>query len=108
MLDLTSIQQLLLAKRNELEVRSEKLQADRQRRSGPLSRDSGERAQEMENDEVIDALYDETELELNQVRRALIRIKQGEYTQCEACGEEIAHDRLKALPYTSLCIDCTE
>ena len=107
MLDLTHIQQQLLAKRNELESRVEKLQQDQQRRSGPLSADSGERAQEVENDEVVDALFDETEHELNQVRRALIRMKQGEYTQCEACGEEIDHNRLKALPYTSLCIECT-
>lgn len=108
MLDLTQIQQQLLAKRNELEARVEKLQADQQRRGGPLSADSGERAQEIENDEVVDALYDETEHELNQVRRALVRLKQGEYTQCEACGEEIAHARLEALPYTSLCIECTD
>ncbi len=108
MLDLTQIQQQLLAKRNELESRAEKLQQDQQRRSGPLSADSSERAQEIENDEVVNALYDETEQELNQVRRALVRMKQGEYTQCEVCGEEINHKRLKALPYTSVCIECAK
>ena len=108
MLDLTLILKQLMAKRTELELRIEKLKADQLRLSGPLSADSGERAQEVENDEVVDALYDETEHELNQVRRALVLLKQGEYTRCEACGEEINHDRLKALPYTSLCIEWTE
>ena len=37
---------------------------------------------------------------------ALERIRQGTYGRCESCGQDIARERLKAIPYTPLCIDC--
>jgi DnaK suppressor protein len=44
--------------------------------------------------------------ELNQVERALARLKQGTYGMCEVCGCKIPVERLNVLPYSTLCIKC--
>jgi RNA polymerase-binding protein DksA len=43
---------------------------------------------------------------LDKVDSALRRIKNGSYGSCERCGKPIDKARLKALPYSVLCIDC--
>ena len=40
------------------------------------------------------------------IQEALQRLSDGEYGICEECGEEIAIERLKARPVTTLCIAC--
>lgn len=44
--------------------------------------------------------------ELGAVQAALQRIREGNFGACERCGEEIAAERLDALPWTAYCIDC--
>ena len=43
---------------------------------------------------------------LDKVRSALRRLDAGTYGSCERCGKPIDKARLKALPYSVLCIDC--
>ena len=43
---------------------------------------------------------------LHEISDALDRVEQGAYGDCQECGEEIARQRLDALPFTRLCIDC--
>ena len=38
---------------------------------------------------------------------ALARFDQGEYGVCEHCGQEIPFERLEALPYTTVCTECS-
>ena len=42
--------------------------------------------------------------QLAHVERALARLDDGTYGQCEICGEAIAAARLEALPSTTVCI----
>ena len=45
----------------------------------------------------------------NQVQcidRALRRLEEGSYGQCNECGEPIAEARLKALPFAEMCVKC--
>jgi len=37
---------------------------------------------------------------------ALERLDAGSYGRCESCGREIEPDRLEAIPYATLCIEC--
>lgn len=43
---------------------------------------------------------------LRWVGRALTKMDLGTYGVCERCGQEIAVERLDALPWAILCIDC--
>ena len=45
---------------------------------------------------------------LREVREALDRIQQNTYGICLSCDEEIGVRRLKAVPWTPLCIACQE
>lgn len=46
------------------------------------------------------------EVQLQQVRSALSRMKSGTYGACIKCGEPIEFARLKARPETPVCRDC--
>lgn len=45
---------------------------------------------------------------LESIDAALKRIEEGSYGICDGCGEPISVDRLKAIPYATLCIHCQE
>ncbi|MGI9277460.1 MAG: TraR/DksA family transcriptional regulator [Endozoicomonas sp.] len=95
----------LLSRRDELNVRLGKIKKDVTRKA---SADWSEQAQERENDEVLDALGNETRIELNLINKAIDRMNSGDYGYCTSCGEDIAEARLAAMPYADLCIKCAE
>jgi len=45
---------------------------------------------------------------LRDVDRALAKMDAGTYGRCERCDREIAPERLEALPWAMLCIDCKQ
>lgn len=45
---------------------------------------------------------------LHEIDLALKRIESGDYGNCDACGETINPERLKALPFATLCVKCKE
>lgn len=102
------IKQRLLARRAELEQRLQGITRDVRHEDNPLSGDWEEQAVQRESDEVLDALGNEARRELAQIKRALVRIDNGEYPYCSECGEEINRARLETLPYTSLCVACAQ
>ena len=102
-IDTSAALQQLTELQEELSNRLESLSTDR---SKSHSIDSSEQAVERENDEVIDQLESDARTELAQVRQAMLRIDNDTYGACVKCGEEIGVERLKALPYVALCIDC--
>jgi DnaK suppressor protein len=52
------------------------------------------------------ALVNQLEETLTEVERALTKLDEGTYGNCEACGKAIAEPRLEAMPATRYCIDC--
>ena len=56
--------------------------------------------------EIDHALAGYESKELAQVERALLRLKQGRYGNCDSCGLKIPVARLDAQPTASLCITC--
>jgi RNA polymerase-binding transcription factor len=52
------------------------------------------------------ALRERNEQHLAQVDAALARVEAGTYGNCTNCGRPIAAERLEALPWAALCIDC--
>jgi DnaK suppressor protein len=57
-------------------------------------------------DEISSQLAEVESRELANIERALIRIRNGHYGECEGCGNRIPLARLNALPYAVSCIDC--
>lgn len=72
----------------------------------PGSKDSQERAIELENEEVYERLDEAERGEIEAIRAALGRIDAGSYGTCSTCGSDIAPQRLEALPYTGVCVSC--
>jgi RNA polymerase-binding protein DksA len=54
----------------------------------------------------LEALSSQDTLRLNKVESALIRLENGKYGVCARCSKKISNDRLEAIPYAVLCIDC--
>ncbi len=75
--------------------------------SHEYSGDSAEQAQERENDEVVDAIGNETAQSIQAIQAALERIDQGSYGVCANCGEDIGEARLKVVPEATRCVDCS-
>ena len=87
----------------ELSERVDNIRADIGR---GLDADSAEQATQLENSEVLNALVQEGEQELAQVKSAMLRIDDGTFGACTACGEMISDERLNARPYSGECISC--
>ena len=93
----------LEAKKAELAARLDRITANLRRGYHP---DSKERAKEMEDSDVVDALGNEAREEMAKISAALARFDRGEYGLCAGCGEEISPQRLAAHPYAEDCIEC--
>lgn len=98
----------LEAKRVELEERLSGIARDIRHEDRDIELDSQERAIEVENEEVLNALGESGQEELQAVMQALSRLDQGNYGICSQCGEAISMTRLEALPYTAVCINCAD
>ena len=90
-------------KKSELDARLSRIKANLRR---GVEADSKERAQQLENSEVVDALGNEARQEIAKISAALRRMDSGEYGLCVQCGEAIDAGRLQAYPYADECIDC--
>jgi RNA polymerase-binding transcription factor len=52
------------------------------------------------------ALRDRSRADLARVEAALLKLDDGTYGACASCGNPIAPERLEAIPWAPLCIDC--
>ncbi|MBW2231237.1 MAG: TraR/DksA family transcriptional regulator [Deltaproteobacteria bacterium] len=97
------VREALWTRLAELGAREEKVQRDLRKLSHP---DSEERAQEAENDEVLEDLSDLDRHEIGETQQALVRIDAGTYGLCERCGDRIPKRRLQAVRFARECLDC--
>ena len=56
--------------------------------------------------EIDSTLEENSENVLAAIDAALERIQEGTFGKCVNCGKDIAEERLAALPWATLCIDC--
>ena len=92
----------LLQKKEELTVRLKRITANLRR---GYEADSEERSKQLEDSEVVDALGNEARAELKKISATLARMESGEFGICIDCGMPIDEGRIKAYPYSLLCID---
>jgi len=96
--------------RVQLETKKAELMSRLDRITANLRRgyeaDSKERAKQLEDSEVVDALGNEARDEISKITAALQRIETGEFGTCAECGATINPNRLAAYPYAEECIEC--
>ncbi len=114
-MDTDRFRELLLAERERVQAALDNLHAEN---PGSLEDETGDLASSSVDDhladmatatfdrEVADTLEDNTEGVLAAIDAALHRIDAGTYGTCQRCGRQISEERLDALPYAELCIDC--
>ena len=52
------------------------------------------------------AVADIRRRELTQMDEAIKKLEDGTYGVCEVCGEDIDEERLKVMPFTTVCVKC--
>lgn len=102
------IKQKLESRQQELESRVTAINDDISHKHEPLSSDWSEQALERENDEVLEALGNSSQNELRQIKLALKRIENGDYSSCISCTEAIPIKRLELVPHTIHCTSCAQ
>ncbi len=98
-----SLRSALLKKKEEVTERLERITANLRR---GYEADSKERAKQLEDSEVVDALGNEARAELKKISATLARMESGEFGICIDCGMPIDEGRIKAYPYALKCINC--
>lgn len=99
------VRKALEEKKEHLNARLGRIKANVRRGYHP---DSKERAKELEDIEVVDALGNEARREISLISRALQRIDAGEFGVCVECGLDIDMERLRVQPYADECIECAQ
>ena len=94
--------------RDEMTSRIHAINKDVHHRDQPVEKDFSEQATQAENDEVLNALDNEARTVVQQIDRALLSIRENACGTCKKCGNPIAKERLDAVPYVTLCIECAE
>ena len=114
-LDVEHFRKLLLEKREAVSAALDNLQREN---SGSLEEETGElvsgsadqhladTATETVEREIGNTLEEHDERLLGAVDAALKRIDDGTYGKCVNCGAPIPEERLEAMPWATLCIDC--
>lgn len=92
--------------KDELSERVSKIDSDlSSQRGGEVVRQD-DHNYDVSREEVLLALKNEAQEELNLIDAAISRIKNGTYGKCTVCGGEIEANRLSAVPYASSCVEC--
>ncbi|HJO04767.1 MAG TPA: TraR/DksA family transcriptional regulator [Acidobacteriota bacterium] len=86
--------------------RSKETQRRNSGEDGPL--DLADTATELYTQEFNYSLSENDRAQLQLIDAALERMDDGDYGDCEECGEKITETRLKAIPWAALCIECQE
>jgi len=101
------LQKQMLERRRELAASYRRSQATNRRSDdGPL--DLADTATELYTQEFNYSLSEKDRTEMTLIAGALERIDLGDYGECEECGKKISEERLKAIPWAPLCIECQE
>lgn len=113
--DVEHFRELLLEKREGVAAALENLHKENARSledetgelvSGSADQHLADTATETVEREIGNTLEEHDERLLGAIDAALKRIEDGTYGQCVNCGAPIPEERLEAMPWATLCIDC--
>ena len=91
---------------NNLRAEAEQLAAEREPGDVQFDEESGEGdTMNVERERDL-ALSAQAMASVDEIDKSLAKIDAGTYGVCEKCGNPIPKERLKALPYAALCVQC--
>jgi DnaK suppressor protein len=102
---LDSFREQLLEKRNDILKEAERTLTELNDHSGNIP-DPNDRASAESGRNFELRIRQREQKLLSKIEEAMQRIDDGEFGECESCGELIGLKRLEARPVTSLCIEC--
>jgi len=112
LLDKSSIEKRLLEERervvNEISELDDDLSKSVEDSSGesPNDQHMAESAAATLDREIDLTLQGNARATLIKIDRALHKLEEGTYGQCDNCGKPIGEGRLEIAPYSTLCVDC--
>ncbi len=74
--------------------------------AGSVDQHPADTATETVDREIGNTLEDHDERVLEAIDAALVRIGDGTFGKCVNCGAQIPEERLEAMPWATLCIEC--
>ena len=107
-IDLATAKQTLLKLKDEYETRIDKIEDHIQNPQDDLNEHWEDQAISYRQNDMRKNLMGEARQSLIYVEKALSRIENGTYGECEVCGKLIEEKRLEALPYATLCMEHAE
>ena len=69
-------------------------------------KDFGDIASEDTDRKMLECMGEKDIKRMQLIESALARIEQGKYGKCIKCSKKIPEDRLRAIPYALMCIEC--
>jgi DnaK suppressor protein len=69
-------------------------------------KDAGDIATDDIDKKLLETLGVQEQRRLNLIETALYQIENGRYGKCASCGNKIPEERLRAIPYALMCLDC--
>lgn len=115
-IDLEQFKKTLLAERDRLQGKERRIDKRNSAESGTAEISElsdyddhpADVATETENRATDLALDESINVLLDRIEEALRKIEKGTYGACDRCGSQIHPERLKAVPYATLCIECQD
>ena len=110
-LDIVKYKKLLLAERDRLDLERRAQMVDLSDLGSELAnydKNPGDGASDTYERTKDFALEENFKDMIEQIDEALRKIEEGSYGRCDRCDAPINPDRLRAIPYATLCINCQE
>jgi DnaK suppressor protein len=107
---LDELRSALLRERDSLRQRIGQLGEDERSLAASQADETGAQADvatDLVDEEIDFALERAARAKLAEVEAALQRMGDGTYGTCASCGKPISIDRLRAIPWTTVCLDCS-
>ncbi|HUX85958.1 MAG TPA: TraR/DksA C4-type zinc finger protein [Chloroflexota bacterium] len=95
-----------LRKSAQLSGESARALSDSAADEGTVSGEQADVASTMVDEEIDLAMETAAREKLVEINAALRRLKDGTYGVCKYCGQPIQIDRLRAIPWTTVCVAC--
>lgn len=106
--DLVLIKKILIQKKAEFLNKVNSVQKEITNNTGEDVGDEIDAAIQNVEKEISFELAANDKIASDEISDALAKIEKGNYGKCECCGQDIAIERLKAIPWGRYCIQCQE